>query len=163
VEKRASVFGEFGGKGAGMRALLTGITGQDGSYMAELLLGKGYKVFGNVRRSSVKKFDRIQSIIDDVELVEGDVTDQSSLDSTFHSVQPDEVYDLAAQSFVPVSWNQPVLTGDVTGLGVIRMLEAMRKHFAQAKFLSSPKSVRGSQGIWTQHDRELSRELRAVC
>ena len=123
-----------------MRALITGITGQDGSYMAELLLGKAYEVFGIVRRSSVKKFDRIQSIIDDVELVEGDLTDQSSLDSAFHSVQPDEVYNLAAQSFVPVSWNQPVLTGDVTGLGVIRMLEAMRKHRPQAKFLQASSS-----------------------
>ena len=123
-----------------MRALITGITGQDGSYMAELLLGKGYEVFGIVRRSSVKKFDRIEPFIDDIELIEGDLTDQSSLDSAVHSVQPDEVYNLAAQSFVPVSWNQPVLTGDVTGLGVIRILEAIRRHRPTAKFLQASSS-----------------------
>jgi GDPmannose 4,6-dehydratase len=123
-----------------MRALITGITGQDGSYLAELLLGKGYEVFGIVRRSSVKKFDRIDSFIDEIELMEGDLTDQSSLDSVIHSVQPDEVYNLAAQSFVPVSWNQPVLTGDVTGLGVIRILEAIRRHRPTAKFLQASSS-----------------------
>lgn len=123
-----------------MRALITGITGQDGSYLAELLLGKGYEVFGIVRRSSVKKFDRIDSIMDKIELMEGDLTDQSSLDSVIHSVQPDEVYNLAAQSFVPVSWNQPVLTGDVTGLGVIRILEAIRRHRPGAKFLQASSS-----------------------
>ncbi len=123
-----------------MRALITGITGQDGSYMAELLLGKGYEVFGLIRRSSVKKFDRIEALMDDIELVEGDLTDQSSLDSVIHSVQPDEVYHLAAQSFVPVSWNQPVLTGDVTGLGVIRILEAIRRHWPKAKFLQASSS-----------------------
>ena len=123
-----------------MRALITGVTGQDGSYMAELLLSKGYEVFGIVRRSSVKKFDRIEALMDDIELVEGDLTDQSSLDSVIHSVQPDEVYNLAAQSFVPVSWNQPVLTGDVTGLGVIRVLEAIRRHRPQAKFLQASSS-----------------------
>ena len=123
-----------------MRALITGVTGQDGSYMAELLLGKGYEVFGIVRRSSVKKFDRIEALMDDIELVEGDLTDQSSLDSVINSVRPDEVYNLAAQSFVPVSWNQPVLTGDVTGLGVIRVLEAIRKQRPQAKFLQASSS-----------------------
>jgi GDPmannose 4,6-dehydratase len=123
-----------------MRALITGITGQDGSYMAELLLSKGYQVFGLIRRSSVKKFDRIESLMDDIELVEGDLTDQSSLDTVIHSVQPDEVYNLAAQSFVPVSWNQPVLTGDVTGLGVIRILEAIRKHRPHAKLLQASSS-----------------------
>jgi GDPmannose 4,6-dehydratase len=123
-----------------MRALITGITGQDGSYLAELLLSKGYEVFGIVRRSSVKKFDRIESFVDDVELVEGDLTDQSSLDTVIHSVQPDEVYNMAAQSFVPASWNQAVLTGDVTGLGVIRVLEAIRKHRPQAKFLQASSS-----------------------
>src|SRR3989454_6979854 len=123
-----------------MRALITGITGQDGSYMAEVLLSKGYEVFGIVRRSSVKKFDRIEALMNDIELVEGDLTDQSSLDSVIHSVQPDEVYNLAAQSFVPVSWNQPVLTGDVTGLGVIRILEAIRRHSPKAKFLQASSS-----------------------
>jgi len=123
-----------------MRALITGITGQDGSYMAELLLGMGYEVFGVVRRSSVKKFDRIEHLVDKISLMEGDLTDQSSLDSVIHSVQPDEVYNLAAQSFVPVSWNQPVLTGDVTGLGVIRILEAIRRHAPKAKFLQASSS-----------------------
>jgi GDPmannose 4,6-dehydratase len=123
-----------------MRALITGVTGQDGSYMAELLLAKGYEVYGIVRRSSVKKFDRIEELMDDIKLVEGDLTDQSSLDSVIHSVQPDEVYNLAAQSFVPVSWNQPLLTADVTGLGVIRVLEAVRKHRPQAKVLQASSS-----------------------
>ncbi len=123
-----------------MRALITGITGQEGSYLAELLLEKGYDVFGLVRRSSVKKYDRIETLVDDIELVEGDLTDQTSLDHIVQSVQPDEVYNMAAQSFVPVSWNQPVLTGDVTALGVIRILEALRKHRPQAKFLQASSS-----------------------
>ena len=123
-----------------MRALITGITGQDGSYMAELLLDKGYEVFGLVRRSSVKKFDRIEGLLHRVELMEGDLTDQSSLDSAMQAVQPHEVYNLAAQSFVPVSWKQPVLTGDVTGLGVIRILEAMRRHCPKARFLQASSS-----------------------
>jgi len=108
--------------------------------MAELLLTKGYEVFGVVRRTSVKKFDRIEHLMDKIALMEGDLTDQSSLDSVIHSVQPDEVYNLAAQSFVPVSWNQPVLTGDVTGLGVIRILEAIRRHSPKAKFLQASSS-----------------------
>jgi GDPmannose 4,6-dehydratase len=123
-----------------MRALITGITGQDGSYLAELLLAKGYEVFGLVRRSSSKNFERIESLIDDIKIVEGDLTDQSSLDSVIHEVQPDEVYNMAAQSFVPASWNQAVLTGDVTGLGVMRVLEAIRKHRPQAKFLQASSS-----------------------
>jgi GDPmannose 4,6-dehydratase len=123
-----------------MRALITGITGQDGSYLAELLLTKGYEVFGLVRRSSVKRFERIEAIMDSISLVEGDLTDQSSLDSVIDEVQPDEVYNLAAQSFVPVSWNQPVLTGDVTGLGVTRVLEAIRKHSPKARFLQASSS-----------------------
>lgn len=123
-----------------MRALITGITGQDGSYMAELLLAKGYHVFGLVRRCSVKKYDRIEGLLDQIEVVEADLTDQTSLDHIVQSVQPDEVYNLAAQSFVPVSWNQPVLTGDVTALGVIRILEAIRKHQRNAKFLQASSS-----------------------
>jgi GDPmannose 4,6-dehydratase len=123
-----------------MRALITGITGQVGSYMAELLLDKGYEVFGIVRRTSSPRFDRIERVLDKIELVEGDLTDQTSLDHIVQSVQPDEVYNLAAQSFVPVSWNQPVLTGDVTALGVIRILEAIRKHRPQAKFLQASSS-----------------------
>ena len=123
-----------------MRALITGITGQDGSYLAELLLAKRYEVFGLVRRTSVKKFERIESIMDDITIVEGDLTDQSSLDRVIHEVQPDEVYNMAAQSFVPASWNQGALTGDVSGLGVMRVLEAIHKHRPQAKFLQASSS-----------------------
>lgn len=123
-----------------MRVLITGVTGQDGSYLAEFLLDKGYEVYGLVRRSSLEKFDRIQPCIDRINLVEGDLTDQSSLDHIIQAVQPDEVYNLAAQSFVPVSWSQPVLTADVTGLGVVRVLEAMRKHQPKAKFLQASSS-----------------------
>jgi GDPmannose 4,6-dehydratase len=108
--------------------------------MAELLLQKGYDVFGLVRRSSVKRFERIESFMDSIQLVEGDLTDQSSLDSVMDAVKPHEVYNLAAQSFVPVSWNQPVLTGDVTGLGVTRILEAIRKHHPEARFLQASSS-----------------------
>jgi GDPmannose 4,6-dehydratase len=124
----------------GMRALITGITGQDGSYMAELLLEKGYQVFGLVRRSSVEKFDRIGHLVDRVRLVEGDLTDQSSLDNIIREIQPDEVYNFAAQSFVPTSWNQPVLTADVTGLGVLRVLEAIHKHSPKSKFVQASSS-----------------------
>lgn len=123
-----------------MRAFITGLTGQDGSYLAELLLDKGYEVFGLVRRSSVEKFDRLGQMVDRLQLVEGDLTDQSSLDNLVREIQPDEVYNLAAQSFVPTSWTQPVLTGDVTGLGVLRMLSALHKHCPKAKFLQASSS-----------------------
>lgn len=123
-----------------MRALITGITGQDGSYLAELLLNKGYEVFGLVRRTSITRLDRIEPLVDNIELVEGDLTDQSSLDGVIRAVQPDEVYNMAAQSFVPASWTQPVLTGDVTGLGVMRVLEAIHKHRPQARFLQASSS-----------------------
>jgi GDPmannose 4,6-dehydratase len=107
-------------------ALITGITGQDGSYLAELLLDKGYRVCGLVRRSSTVTFERIQHIQDRIELLSGDLTDQNSLLYALQESQPDEVYNLAAQSFVQTSWTQPVLTGDVTALGVTRILEAIR-------------------------------------
>jgi GDPmannose 4,6-dehydratase len=123
-----------------MRALVTGITGQDGSYMAELLLEKGYEVFGLVRRSSLEKFDRVQFIVERIKMVEGDLTDQSSLDAALQQVKPDEVYNFAAQSFVPVSWNQPTLTADVTGLGVLRVLEAIRRHHPKTKFVQASSS-----------------------
>jgi GDPmannose 4,6-dehydratase len=122
------------------RALITGITGQDGSYLAEFLLGKGYGVYGMVRRSSFQRFDRIQHILDRVEIIEGDLTDQSSLDDAIKTIAPDEVYNLASQSFVPTSWNQPVLTADVTGTGVTRMLEAIRKHKPNSKFYQASTS-----------------------
>jgi GDPmannose 4,6-dehydratase len=107
-------------------ALITGITGQDGSYLAELLLEKGYRVCGLVRRSSTLNFERIHHIQERIELVSGDLSDQNSLFYALEESEPDEVYNLAAQSFVQTSWTQPVLTGDVTGLGVTRVLEAIR-------------------------------------
>jgi GDPmannose 4,6-dehydratase len=122
------------------KALITGITGQDGSYLAEFLLEKGYSVHGMVRRSSSQRFDRIQHIFDRVELIEGDLTDQSSLDGAIKAIAPDEVYNLASQSFVPTSWNQPVLTADVTGTGVTRILEAIRKHKPDARFYQASTS-----------------------
>ena len=123
-----------------MRALITGVTGQDGSYLAELLLEKNYEVYGLVRRSSLEKYDRVARIADRIRFVEGDLTDQGSLDQAIQQIQPHEVYNLAAQSFVPVSWNQPVLTADVTGLGVMRVLESIRKHSPRAKFLQASSS-----------------------
>src|SRR5260370_15527455 len=129
-----------------MRALITGVTGQDGSYLAEYLLDKGYEVYGLVRRSSLEKYDRIEHLIDRLNFLEGDLTDQSSLDSAVQGAQPDEVYNLAAQSFVAASWNQPVLTGDVTGLGVLRILEAIRRHRATARFLQASSSEMFGKG-----------------
>ncbi len=121
-------------------ALITGITGQDGSYLAEFLLKKGYEVFGLVRRLSTPNLGRIDHILKDVQLIEGDLTDQSSLISAVKCANPDEVYNLAAQSFVPTSWNQPVLTGDVTGLGVVRLLEAIRNMDENIKFYQASSS-----------------------
>jgi GDPmannose 4,6-dehydratase len=108
-------------------ALITGITGQDGSYMAELLLEQGYRVVGMTRRSSTGTFERIAHITDRIEIVQGDLIDQASMVEALKTVRPSEVYNLAAQSFVPTSWNQPVLTGEVTALGVTRLLEAVRQ------------------------------------
>jgi GDPmannose 4,6-dehydratase len=107
-------------------ALITGITGQDGSFLAELLLEKGYRVVGMTRRTSTDVHERIQHIVDRIEFVSGDLLDQTSITSIVDAVRPDEVYNLAAQSFVPASWQQPVLTGEFTGLGVTRVLEAVR-------------------------------------
>ena len=109
-----------------MRALITGITGQDGSYLAEFLLEKGYEVYGMVRRSSTEHHDRLRHLTDRIELVWADVLDQSSVIKVLAKVQPQEVYNLAAMSFVPTSWEQPLYTGDTTGLGVARMLEGIR-------------------------------------
>jgi GDPmannose 4,6-dehydratase len=122
------------------RALITGITGQDGSYLAELLLEKGYEVHGMVRRSSEEKFERIAHLRERVTLHQGDLLDQFSLAALLSSVQPDEVYNLAAQSFVPTSWNQPVLTGEFTALGVTKMLEAIRHTRPQARFYQASSS-----------------------
>jgi GDPmannose 4,6-dehydratase len=121
-------------------ALITGITGQDGSYLAEFLLGKGYGVYGMVRRASYQRFDRIQHILDRVQIIEGDLTDESSLEDVIKTIAPDEVYNLASQSFVPTSWTQPVLTADVTGTGVTRMLEAIRKHKPDTKLYQASTS-----------------------
>ncbi|MBI4056733.1 MAG: GDP-mannose 4,6-dehydratase [Elusimicrobia bacterium] len=122
------------------KSLVTGITGQDGSYLAELLLEKGCQVYGLIRRSSNEPTDRIQHLLDKIQLLDGDLTDQSSLDQAIQTSQPDEVYNLAAQSFVPTSWNQPVLTADVTGLGVVRLLESLRKYKPNAKFYQASSS-----------------------
>jgi len=121
-------------------ALITGITGQDGSYLAEFLLEKGYEVVGMVRRSSTVTFERIQHIQDDVNIVQGDLHDQSSLVDIIEEYRPDEVFNLAAQSFVPTSWNQPVLTGEVTALGVTRMLEAIRLVNPKTRFYQASSS-----------------------
>lgn len=121
-------------------ALITGITGQDGSYLAELLLEKGYRVYGLVRRSSTLNFERIRHIQDDLELISGDLTDQNSLLYCLQEAEPSEVYNLAAQSFVQTSWVQPVLTGDVTALGVTRMLEAIRVFDRSIRFYQASSS-----------------------
>ncbi|CAN5859335.1 GDP-mannose 4,6-dehydratase [soil metagenome] len=121
-------------------ALITGITGQDGSYLAELLLEKGYRVCGLVRRSSTVNFERIWHIQDRLELISGDLTDQSSLLSALEEAKPAEVYNLAAQSFVQTSWTQAVLTGDVTGLGVTRLLDAIRVFDSSIRFYQASSS-----------------------
>jgi len=121
-------------------ALITGITGQDGSYLAELLVKKGYEVYGLVRRLSTPNETRIGALVDDLVLLEGDLTDQSSLNVAVQTAKPDEIYNLAAQSFVATSWNQPVLTGDVTGLGVVRILEAVRHFSPTARFYQASSS-----------------------
>ena len=121
-------------------ALITGITGQDGSYLAEFLLNQGYKVVGMVRRTSTVNFGRIEHIQDQVTLVHGDLLDQTSLIDIMQEHRPDEIYNLAAQSFVPVSWKQPVLTGEFTALGVTRMLEAMRNAAPGARFYQASSS-----------------------
>lgn len=121
-------------------ALITGITGQDGSYLAEFLLDQGYRVVGMVRRSSTVTFERIEHIQDDIVTVQGDLHDQSSLVDIMEAYSPDEVYNLAAQSFVPTSWRQPVLTGEVTALGVTRILEAIRLVNPQARYYQASSS-----------------------
>lgn len=121
-------------------ALITGISGQDGSYLAEFLLAKGYQVVGMVRRSSTSVYERIEHIQDSVNIIQGDLHDQSSLVSILEEYRPDEVYNLAAQSFVPTSWTQAILTGEVTALGVTRMLEAIRLVNPKIKFYQASSS-----------------------
>jgi len=122
------------------RALITGITGQDGSYLAELLLEKSYEVHGMVRRSSEEKFERIGHLRERIKLHQGDLLDQYSIAAVLEQIQPHEVYNLGAQSFVPTSWSQPVLTGEFTGLGVTKMLEAIRHTESKARFYQASSS-----------------------
>jgi GDPmannose 4,6-dehydratase len=122
------------------RALITGITGQDGSYLAELLLEQGYEVFGMVRRASTEKFERIDHLRDRITLLQGDLLDQRSLVDALKASKPDEIYNLAAMSFVAVSWIQPTLTAEFTGVGVTRILEAMRETCPEARFYQASSS-----------------------
>src|SRR5713226_6913183 len=131
------------------RALITGITGQDGSYLAELLLEKGYEVHGMVRRSSEEKFERISHLRERVTLHPGDLLDQFSIVSLLDALHPDEVYNLGAQSFVPTSWNQPVLTGEFTALGVTPLLEAIRLAHPQAQFYQASSSEMFGKAVET--------------
>lgn len=121
-------------------ALITGITGQDGSYLAELLLRKGYRVYGVVRRASTDALERLEAVVDDVVFVDADLLDQNSLIRALDRAEPDEVYNLAAQSFVPTSWEQPISTGEFTALGVTRVLEALRQVAPKARFYQASSS-----------------------
>jgi GDPmannose 4,6-dehydratase len=125
---------------ADRRALITGITGQDGSYLAEFLLSKGYRVSGIVRRLSSPNLTNLSGIVDRIELLDGDLMDQSSLNRAVESTSPDEVYNLAAQSFVATSFTQPVLTGEITGMGALRLLEAVRVNAPQARVYQASSS-----------------------
>ena len=124
-----------------MKALVLGISGQVGSYLAEILLDKDYEVYGLVRRSSTNNLDRIMHVLDKIRVVNGDMTDQTSLDEAIRRIRPDEVYNLAAQSYVHTSWDQPFLTMDITGLGVMRILEAIRKYAPETtRFVTASSS-----------------------
>ena len=160
-------------------ALITGVTGQDGSYLAELLLEKGYDVHGMVRRASTEKFERIEHIRDRITLHQGDLLDQRSLVDAMRASKPSEIYNLAAMSFVAVSWIQPTLTAEFTGVGVTRMLEAMREVCPEARFYQASSSemfgkvlrgppdgddpllpaftVRRGEGLRALHHRQLPR------
>ena len=122
------------------RALITGITGQDGSYLAELLLEKGYEVYGMVRRASTENFERISHLVDRIQLVQADLLDQYSLVEALQESEPNEVYNLGAQSFVPTSWRQPVLTAEFTAVGVTRLLEAIRRVDPEIRFYQASSS-----------------------
>ncbi len=131
------------------RALITGITGQDGSYLAELLLAKGYEVFGVVRRTSHHSYERIEHLLDRVRILPADLLDQHSLTVVMKETEPDEVYNLAAQSYVPTSWTQPVLTGEFTALGVTRILEAIRLAWPKARFYQASSSEMFGRAVET--------------
>lgn len=122
------------------RALITGITGQDGSYLAELLLEKGYEVYGLVRRTSTPSIGRIKHILDKIKIIQGDLGDSSSLFDAIKTIEPNEVYNLGSMSFVPASWSEPVSTGNITGLGVTRLLEAIRKSDLNIRFYQASSS-----------------------
>src|SRR6266436_1825579 len=130
-------------------AVITGVTGQDGSYLAELLLDKGYEVIGVVRRTSHDSYERIGHLLDRVHIVAADLLDQHSLTTVIRDAKPDEVYNLAAQSFVPTSWNQPVLTGEFTALGVTRLLEAIRLAHPQARVYQASSSEMFGKAVET--------------
>lgn len=131
------------------RALITGITGQDGSYLAELLLSKGYEVVGVVRRTSHHSYERIEHLLDRVQILPADLLDQHSLTMVIRETEPDEVYNLAAQSYVPTSWSQPVLTGEFTALGVTRILEAIRLAWPSARFYQASSSEMFGRAVET--------------
>ncbi|HEY7684167.1 MAG TPA: GDP-mannose 4,6-dehydratase [Gemmatimonadales bacterium] len=131
------------------RALITGITGQDGSYLAEFLLGKGYEVVGVVRRTSHHSYERIEHLLGRIEILPADLLDQHSLTMVIGDTRPDEVYNLAAQSYVPTSWSQPVLTGEFTALGVTRILEAVRLVCPQARFYQASSSEMFGRAVET--------------
>ncbi len=131
------------------RALITGVTGQDGSYLAEFLLAKGYEVAGVVRRTSHHSYERIDHLLDRIEILPADLLDQHSLTTVLKEVQPDEVYNLAAQSYVPTSWSQPVLTGEFTALGVTRILEAVRLAWPTARFYQASSSEMFGRAVET--------------
>jgi len=136
------------------KVLITGITGQDGSYLAEFLLKKGYDVYGLTRRTSTSNYDRIKNIVENIHLISGDLLDQHSLSHAIKEIQPDEVYNLGAQSFVPTSWSQPVLTGEFTALGVTRILEALRIAKSDAKFYQASSSEMFGKVKQTPQDEE---------
>ena len=131
------------------KALITGVTGQDGSYLAELLLAKGYEVVGVVRRTSHHSYERIEHLLERIQVVAADLLDQHSLTVVLQETKPDEVYNLAAQSFVPTSWNQPVLTGEFTALGVTRILEAVRLVHPAARFYQASSSEMFGKAVET--------------
>src|SRR5256885_8933767 len=131
------------------RALITGITGQDGSYLAEFLLAQGYEVYGVVRRSSSINSERVSHLVEQVTFLQADLLDQTSLINALAASRPSEVYNLAAQSFVPTSWDQPVLTGEFTALGVTRLLEAVRLAHPQARFYQASSSEMFGKAVET--------------
>ncbi|HET7110602.1 MAG TPA: GDP-mannose 4,6-dehydratase [Gemmatimonadales bacterium] len=138
------------------KALVTGVTGQDGSYLAELLLSKGYEVAGMVRRTSHHSYERIEHLLDRVQIVAADLLDQHSLTQVLQETRPDEVYNLAAQSYVPTSWTQPVLTGEFTALGVTRILEAVRLVHPSARFYQASSSEMFGRVVETPQNERTS-------